>query len=192
MNNIKIETWLPVFPGFYSTIFEPDEDQFLQENDCTWDDIEFNNEEYEKDVAESVCDTVESGLDKYVSSIAMQGISSPREYNFTNDGINIEVELSSANLKAIQKAVRDNWKEYGEYVKERYTSRSGFMSFHPNWPEMWSENTSNFTDFSGDAHYLGSILEFLCELEDIDQDDLHGGCEVYGEFYCTLKEVESE
>lgn len=26
----KIETWLPVFPGFYSTIFEADEESEIQ------------------------------------------------------------------------------------------------------------------------------------------------------------------
>jgi len=184
----KIETWLPVFPGFYSTIFEADEEPFLEENDCTHDDIVFDNKEYENDVAESVCNTMAEKLKDYVTSIEKQAVSSPKEYNFYNDSINIKVTLSKANLKAIRKAVRDNWKEYGEFVKECYTSRPGFMSFYPNCPEMWSENTKNFSDFSENAHYLGSVLEFICQIEDITQDDLYEACEVYADSYCSMKE----
>jgi len=186
----KIETWLPVFHGFYNTIFEPDESEFLRENECEWDDIVFDNEEYSKDVAESVCETLQTKLKEYVTGIEMQAISSPKFYNFSNDAIHIEITLSKANLKAIRKTIRDNWEKYTEHTLKRYTSRDGFMSFHSNDSDEWSRLTKNFSDFSENTHHLGSVLEFICELEDVTNDTLYAECEVYGETYCTMKEVE--
>ena len=47
---MKTKTYLPVFNGFYNTIFEADTSNYEFENSCTFDDLEFNNEQYEKDV----------------------------------------------------------------------------------------------------------------------------------------------
>ena len=123
----KVETWLPVFPGFYGTWYEPDEtneieyiNQERQENGLTelpYDMIEFDYEEYENNVSQSACEVIESKLSKYITKIVFQNLSSPREYNFTNDSINCEVWLTSENEKTILSFLENNKKEFADYLK---------------------------------------------------------------------------
>ena len=65
----KIKTFLPVFTGFYNTIFEPNEsseiDNYnqLQGADYNYDDFEFDYEDYRKRVAEQCVESIEIELD---------------------------------------------------------------------------------------------------------------------------------
>lgn len=188
--NTKIETWLPVFPGFYGTIFEPDHEMFLEDNEVNYDQIEFNNSEYEKDVATSCCDFLENELE-FVTAIKLQAVSSPREYNFGNDSINVEIELTKDNLQALSAYLRENREKLAEYLKERYTSRPGFSSFYPNHVEGWAELTKEFTEFDSKPRILGSLLEFVCENESIAKIDMyyHVSGNVSADCYCSIKET---
>ena len=55
-NTVKIETWAPVFSGFYNTVWEMEDDyiyeDYKQEFDLyvTYDDFQWDYKQYEKDV----------------------------------------------------------------------------------------------------------------------------------------------
>ena len=140
------ETWLPVFPGFYGTIFEASEDY---EIDCinevresngldplTWDDIEFDYSQYETDVVESCINVLECELTDFVSRIKLQCINSPKEYNFANDSANIEIKIKPME---ISKFINTNFDSFTKYIHDRYTSRSGFWSHYSNNANDWKE-----------------------------------------------------
>jgi len=188
---VKIETWLPIFPGFYGTLFEPDETDFLEENDVNYDDIEFDNSEYEKDIAESCCNFLSDELKGFISGIAMQAVCSPRYYNYGNDAINVEIQLTKANLEALRAYLVENRGSLSEYLKERYTSRSGFVSSYSPHYAMWSEYTEGFTNWNENGHHLGSMLEFICQNEEITHDDMYYRVQenVYVDDYCSIKEA---
>ena len=74
----KIETWLPVFPGFYETIFQADIDDELysqnQDRDehlpkIEWDDIDMDYKGYEAEVVEQCTAFIEEELTRFLNSV---------------------------------------------------------------------------------------------------------------------------
>lgn len=164
---MKIETYLPLFPGFYGTIFEFYLDDWaLYDNrneipEQIWSFIAnnlWNNIDYEtycNDVAESACQYVEMWCKKHdilkdiVKSIKFQHVYSPKYYNFSNDAIYVEIDLDFDKLIGAFK----NDPDAAEFVKERYTSYDGFISSYPNEiNEFCTEDP---------VHITGSILDFF-------------------------------
>lgn len=181
----KYETFLPVFPGFYGTIFEPNEsDEIDYINEVRQEaglervddySIEFDYPQYYENVAKECCDFLSDNLARlgFVSKITKECVVSPREYNFRNDSINIVVEMDLKNRKAIQTYIFAHRKEFQAYLKESYTSCSGFISRYSNLFEDWSDETGKFHDFKNPGHYLGAVLQFICEQEDIDDESMY-------------------
>lgn len=186
-----IKTYLPVFPGFYNTIFEADESNEIYEinsirrskglPEINYDQCVFDYKTYQTEVCKQACNYVELRLKELdlIHSINMEEIISPREYNFYNDSINIEVNLLKKHVKNIKKYILNNLDEYRKYLKERYTSCSGFWSSYPNNFEGWQQLTDNFTNFEEKGHYLGSILQFICNCEGITDYTISEHVEVY-------------
>lgn len=181
----KIETWLPVFSGFYNTIWEPQTDTeiaYINErrneggfapigyNDCEWD-----YSGYQERVAEGVTKrvgaaTIDAGL---IQAIEYQRIKSPKEYNFRNDSIDVVVTLTRGNEKAILSFLKVNETTFSAYLKEVYTSYSGFISHYPNIIAPFMADSP-----LNDKHKLGAILNFCCGVVQVDEmtiyEDLTG------------------
>jgi len=178
------ETYLPVFTGFYGTHFEADEtpeiDDINQHRrdknlpEIEYKDCKFDYKEYHNNVAKQCTNYIEKELKdlNLIDKIEFQALYSPKEYNFSNDAININVHLTDDNIKEIRKILFDNLAEYKQYLINNYTSCSGFISFNPNTLEGWQEITKDFTDYSGKEHYLGSVLEFICSLNEINVENM--------------------
>lgn len=180
------KTFLPVFTGFYNTIFEADgEEQEISDinnqrtaknlPEINFDDCTFNYAEYSKDVSIAVTKYIETELKdlNILTSIKFEALYSPKEYNFSNDSINIEIELSEDNIKEIKKFLYNNLDEYKQYLNNNYCSYDGFMSFHPNTFEGWLELTKDFNDYSNEKHLLGSVLEFICQMNEINIENMY-------------------
>lgn len=180
----KVPTWLPVFPGFYDTMFSSDgaeeaELEYINEKRAEkdlprveWDALNFDFEEYNDRVARAAADEVMGILTKeeFLDGFDFEGMYSPREYNFKNDSVNIKVLITRDNALNILRNLTEHRYEFSEYLKERYTSYDGFMSFHSNAIEDWMDD---FEDTIMDQHKLGSILEFLLnELFNYDAESL--------------------
>jgi hypothetical protein len=117
-------------------------------------------------VAKYVCDGFGNMFNTEIDSeweldIQFQKIVSPREYNFVNDSINVLITLDTNVLRTY---IEGHLPAYSKHLYHRYSSRSGFISFHPNNVTEWRENTKGFTDFSHE-YYLGSMLEFVTRNE---------------------------
>ena len=168
------KTWLPIFPGFYGTIFEADESSEIQAlNDeresnglapLTWneyDQIGFNYADYQNEVGKCctavVCDELVSL--GFINSYEYEAIDSPKEYNFRNDNINISVGYNKTNAKNLYKFVKANIESFTAHVKKHCSSYDGFISFHSNLASDWLEDTNNFQNF-GDTYKLGFVLEW--------------------------------
>ena len=98
--------------------------------------------------------------------IEFQAIQSPKFYNFSNDSINVAVKV---NLKALIGLIAERRESAAKYFKDKYTSCSGFISFHSPDIENWLnegyiiENT---------AHRVGALLDCLASIE-INPDDIY-------------------
>ena len=169
---IKVQTWLPLFPGFYGTSYQYNDDDMeyklfsdpnavcqelkdIIENEI-YDCIDYDD--YKIDVSKACCDFLDSGIReipaiaKIVKSIKFGSLVSPKEYNFANNSINCIMELDfNALLTAFIKHPKSK-----EYLKGTYTSCSGFMSHYPNNMPEWIENA-----FDDKGHTTGSMLQFL-------------------------------
>jgi len=167
-----VETYLPIFPGFYNSLIEGDFeiDQFLYENDLTYENINFDFKNYSIDVSKKACYYIEKQLKDFgILSIQFQELISPKYYNFSTDSINCEIEIEPEKIRWY---IHNNFENFREYIYDNYSHKSGFISSYSNQSCDWITNTSNFSDFTQNKHYLGSILTFICQNEGINENHL--------------------
>lgn len=133
------ESFLPVFPGTYGTIFE---------------DIDL----YQKDYVGEVLTNV---VNEYICELGIkatyQSFYSPKYYNFSNDSVNVVYEYES--LDALKVWIHDNIKAVHQELKDRYTSCDGFISHHSTDVQDWIDNLET------DNHKLGAMLDVYIDFQ---------------------------
>ena len=173
-NTQKFETFCPLFPGFYGTLFEYDNEEqdiesYNEENETNldWDGFNWDYADYRNRIAKAFVNRLETELNHiFPIKIEFQELYSPKEYNFTNDAINVKVEL---NLNQLINLIKDR-KEYAiMYFADKYTSRSGFISFHSPDIDNWLNPSYILQD---SKHRIGALLDCLCSIE-INEDDIY-------------------
>jgi len=173
---MKIETYLPVFSGFYETQWQFDYnyiEEIIKEDrkekhiysSADFDNLKIDNSSYEIDVVKLFCEALPDFMEDFITSIELQKIISPKAYNFSNDSANVIIDVKIEN---ITKFIYENKEKFCEFLKSRYKSYDGFISHYDYDFESWESNTKNFTDFSIDGHRLGAILDFIACLLKID------------------------
>lgn len=194
---MKVETYLPVFPGFYGTLFEIDDQNEIILEDIneiresngmkpvTFDALEFDYESARIKTAKIACNFVWNDLD-CLDSVTFQEVISPREYNFKNDSINCEIDV---DFDAMMEYLIEHQDDFNGYLHEKYTSYDGFISFHSNNAADW---TKEYIEEKLE-HRIGACLDFIL----FDQNDrvvewMHdycvngGGCSVDASNYDQL------
>jgi len=161
----KVKTWLPLFQGFYNTIFEADTDyeiecinEHREEKSLPaidYDDIEWNFQDYENDLVKEYASSVQELLKEFVKSIEVEKIVSPQYYNFSNDAVDIIAEI---NEKKIEQYLNNNKMEFATYLENHYTSYDGFISSYSSHIEDW-----NIKDIITCEHKIGAVLDFIAE-----------------------------
>jgi hypothetical protein len=164
-----IETFLPIFPGFYCTLFSPDNEleneiAYLFEGERVplgWNpDLDFQG--YGNAVAEKACDwlhktTNDSGdlsatwfdnnteCSLGIISVTSQGVISPKFYNYTNDSIHCAIELDTKRFaSAFNAIIKEHPAAWKQYLHSHYSSSDGFMSHYPDDPLDWKQLTDDF------------------------------------------------
>lgn len=179
----KIESYLPVFPGFYGTILESDdyhEEDSIAEGK-TWDDYEWDYDEYHQRVARASVDVVAEWLTPLGITVEFQKLVQPRQYNFGNDSVNVEFTLSDNSWSEIIEYLMENEEEFREYIKNRYTSYDGFSSHYSNDSDVWL--TDYIPNKYKPEHILGALVDFYLDLEEWTEDALYEALNSQGEFY---------
>jgi hypothetical protein len=167
------ETYCPLFPGFYGSVFEYDRESedieyYNEENgtNLSYDDFNWGYKDYEKRVSIAFVNKLECELKQFLDiAISFQEVVSPKEYNFKNDSINVRVKL---DLKELIRLIEERKEFASQYFKYTYTSCSGFISFHSNDIEDWL-NIKYINEKP--EHRIGALLDCLCSIE-IDRDDI--------------------
>ena len=177
-----IKTYLPVFSGFYGTLFEDiidsEVDYILEgEETYTTDNVEFDYKTFKDDISKQCVGVFEDAFnrDMHVKlSVSFESLFSPKFYNFENDSINVAISLSREDFDIIISAIKGNRTEISEQLKERYSSREGFSSFHSTDLDEWIEDlTLEFETEEDCSHKWGAILEILCDVLDIiDEEEM--------------------
>jgi hypothetical protein len=181
----KIESYLPLFDGFYNTLFEYDNEegdiQYYNNEygtDFDYEDFDWDYKERHERISEQICGIVESLLSNEMleMTINFQKLVSPKYYNFENDSINCEYVISQSQYDLVLDYLKSNWTNFEAWIKDRYTSRSGFISSRSNNAEVWINNMKSESHLE---HNFGSVLEFIldnegyepCNVSDLIQDD---------------------
>lgn len=179
---MKTKTYLPVFPGFYSTIFEPDNEEMELDHineireekqlpEITFDNCQWDYKSYFQEVSKSAVNAIEKQLNDVFDTkdieIVFEALISPREYNFGNDSINIEINIEK---ELILNYLKENMPEFTEHIKEKYTSCSGFISSHSNDAKDWINDIKNEVELD---HKLGATLNFILLNEGYDTEQLY-------------------
>lgn len=159
------------FPGFYyswlSEGINNKEEQFL-ENEASEPDAEFHAVPRDK-LAESLFDSCNYSIAfqmlarEWTSEFIRQAreampdfwgrfesMDSPREYNFTTDRVYIRIDRKKA--ARYRKAARHS-KTFAGLVRERFTSRSGFISFYSADVADWYDSDE------WDHNQWGTLIE---------------------------------
>lgn len=188
---MNTKTYLPVFTGFYGTFFESDDDRIIEDLEYQAEElkIKIDNDMFDKfwssneaskyykdyriEVSKTACDAIETLLkdNGLIEAIEYEDLHSPKEYNFYNDSININLIYSEDNLKAIEKFVTDHFVEWGQYLKDHFTSYDGFISFYDNFPG--SEDWRSISDCMEHKTKAGVVLEFICQCLEYDSEKLY-------------------
>jgi hypothetical protein len=166
----KIETWLPVFSGFYG--FGLEDDRGLEWT--LFDNPHGINRRLLDFVMDSVCDCIDypayhTAMAREITNsvcyeLMDQGfITTWKFQELYNGSINIEVTADINNLIGLCKKHPD----FEQYIKDRHTSYDGFSSHYTNDPELWLD------DMDDTAHKIGSMLQFLI---DYDSANLYEVC----------------
>ena len=177
------ETFLPLFSGFYGTNWEFRFDN-IEENiresrhekglysEFDINELKIDYTSFEADIVKNFAEALQENLSEYnlVSKIEVQNIVHPKAYNFKNDSANVAIEY---NAEALKDFIYSRHANFCAYLKARYTSRDGFISWYSNEFETWENETSNFSDFSKNGHFLGAILEFVCAELKITEFDFY-------------------
>lgn len=175
----KIGSYLPIFSGFYNTIFEAQEDTVIEEP-YEFDDYDFDYKEYNESVAKECVKVVGKWLKDFDIKVKFEEVVSPKYYNYSNDSINVEYELGEDSMKKILDYLEENKEAFSEYIKKKYTSRDGFMSSYSNDSNEW---ISDLKDEKSLHHKLGAVLEFILENEGHDENELYD--EISGNVYLS-------
>lgn len=211
MENETFKFSLPFFPGCYDTLLTLDYDGqttreeaeyiLLDLNDLPSDIGELNPlfgdvveydyegwhkalmEHYEKATRELM---EERGLDG--TALKITGFWSPREYNFETDELLTAWSPSEEDWKKVLEEVRAHREEFQKYVKEKWSSRSGFISFMPDEAEDYLDNPIEEYDMAGPM--AGQLLYYFLDEKWLPDKDFENGGG-YGERPCREIELDA-
>lgn len=101
----SFDTWCPLFPGFYNTVFEPDEESLIQQyNVCnntnySYEDFEWDYKGYFESIGRGFVERLEAKFQELLPiKIEYQSIYHPKYYNYSNDEVNVRVTVSLNRL----------------------------------------------------------------------------------------------
>lgn len=167
----KVSTWVPGFSGFYGSIWDEGIEDLEIENinevrkekglsSITWDDCEWDYESHYKVLSKEITGIIGKYLAQngFISDFIYEKLSSPKEYNFSNGVIYVTFLLNSTNKKIIQKYLENNREQFSSYLKDKYTSGSGFCSSYSYDIDVWLKD-----DYLTHEHKLGAVLDFILE-----------------------------
>ena len=179
---MKVQTFLPVFNGFYNTLFEDILDNATDNaiewynednnNSLNYDNFDFDFITLQNEISRDAVLKIEEKLNEIGinCTIKYETLISPREYNFSNDSINIEINFKK--FSRVIEILEQNYDSFSQYIKEHYTSCSGFISSYSSYASDWikdlRENAEN------EAHKVGAALDFILqEIEEYKDEDLY-------------------
>lgn len=183
-----IMSYLPVFQGFYGTLFEANEESEIEDGK-NYDDYNWDYAAYNERVAKACVGVIENELKQFDLTIDFKAVYSPREYNFSNDEINVLYTLKRGSFKKIVNYLKENKEEFAIYLEETFKSRDGFHSFFEHDLKTWFDEYLKLS-YDKIETVFGAVLEFILSNEGFNAEDLadlvSGDMFIFGELKETV------
>jgi len=160
-----------IFCGFYESVL------WNSDSEYDWNYNERTNvknpERYvDREVKDfnAFCNKVCEGIAEEIGELLVDGeictecgyesMSSPREYNFTTDKLNLKLKIDLDLLKGELIGNAELRREFDRYLHEKYTSCSGFISFVENNVDGYFEKSvDEYPDVMVDYWLLTKIYD---------------------------------
>ena len=181
---------IPFFAGFYGTIFDSSDaeyyaiqeeiDYYLNElhvENLDKDKFTFDWKQRQEDIAESFTDNF---WDEYgnkvpfIDAVKYNYIDSPMHYNFRNDELYADFDFKEDWKDCVEKFIEENKEWLRSEIKERWSSRDGFISFMSNDIDEWPKYLFD----EEDERYIGEIIKYML-IKDEDFDKIMDHLEDY-------------
>ena len=178
----KLESTIP-FDGFYESFISADIDHQIGQQ-IEWDSdmydlnedeqqvlddsyLSVNRSSFYNQIAEHYTDLYIDALNERLKGFTLNAkfnlLTSPREYNFETDRIFIDIERDHA-IDFIKYIIKNYKKELEEKIKQRFTTRDGFISFYKNSIDLWPKDYSEW-----DCNMIGTCFELF----DLEEEDIN-------------------
>lgn len=168
MNTLEIN--LPYFPGFYHSALDLSEYFEVSEDENCRD---FSPEEFEKIdwhktnnnvgmwYLENFVEETEQVLKYFGINLNFVKIDSPKYYNYSTDKLVCKVTFDKSKViqKLFKRIESDESNYWGQFIKDKFTSYSGFCSSYSNDPEIWESELLDTMDT--DNVVFETVLEFI-------------------------------
>jgi len=178
----KLESTIP-FDGFYESFIDADIDHQIgqqiewdvdtfdlneNEQQILWDNyLDINRSSFYNEIAEDYTNFYIDELNKKLKGFTLKAtykcFESPREYNFSTDTIFIEIQENHA-IEFIKYIIKNYKKELEEKIKQRFTSRDGFISSYKNSLDLWTKDSKEW-----DCNMIGTCFELF----DLEEEDIN-------------------
>ena len=178
----KLESTIP-FDGFYNSFIDADIDHQIgqqiewdidtfdlneDEQQILWDNyLSINRSYFYNQIAEDYTNFYIDALNERLKGFKLKAtykyFTSPKEYNFSTDRIFIEIEENHC-IDFIKYIIENYKKELEEKIKDRFTSRSGFISSYKNSLDLWTKDYSEW-----DCNMIGTCFELF----DLEEEDIN-------------------
>ena len=179
---MKVHTFLPIFNGFYNTLFEnlidnATDNAIEWHNETNGTNLSYDNFDFDfASIQNEICKDAASKVEEKLNEIGInctidfENLLSPREYNFNNDSINIEINFKK--FSQVIEILKQNYDSFSQYIKDNYTSYDGFISNYSSYASDWIKDLRE--DAENETHKVGAVLDFILqEIEDYKPENLY-------------------
>lgn len=182
---MQIEINLPDFIGFYNSPLDPGEfieivptEELESHGDMDqeqYDSINWNktHEATAKKYLYKFIDQNEAPINLFGIKLEFVKVDSPKYYNYSTDKLVCKATFNKQKLiryiKTLLK-VKENYLRLDEYIKDTFSSRSGFISFYSNNTHYWINDL--LPKIETDNVIFETFLFNLVTSADYDRDEL--------------------
>lgn len=168
-----VETFAPLFGGFYESVWD-NEINDLVDYEVERLEIETIGDyfidyiDYAKGIVKAIDQALSSSSLDLGIDMEFQSLYQPREYNFETDSINVKLTLDFDKFISMVAKYKE---KIIPILRERYSSRDGFVSYQSSDFYEWFYDLSN--NFENEEYKVGAMLEILCNIEEVTTDDVY-------------------
>ena len=185
---------LRIFQGLYeSTLYNSDTDYYLAQTlgGSLGDEVDYDFDEFKQVAGKACVNSLEDELYSHdvITNMDYAGMSSPRYYNYDTDRVLIDIDYNFIAL--VKYCKHTNRDKFNQYLKDNYTSYSGYISFVENsvskfFLKDWFNSHKNMAVQVMIEFYLSSEIDMDAHLQ-----NMYEACQEWLICNAELKQAET-